>query len=94
MIAFDVNLQHGTMTRRAVEAVVTDRSLHLAHQIQWNKILKSSDRKEPSYFQFGTFKFAKFESRWGFCFGIEVVKNSEGACVFCTTRIRGAKPPL
>ena len=30
----------------------------------------------------------------GFCFGIEVVKNSEWACVFCTVLIWGAKPPL
>ena len=29
----------------------------------------------------------------GFCFGIEVVKNSEWACVFCTVLIWGAKPP-
>ena len=35
----------------------------------------------------------KIISTYGFCFGIEVVKNSEGACVFCTVLIRGAKPP-
>ena len=29
----------------------------------------------------------------GFCFGIEVVKNSEWDCVFCTVHIWGAKPP-
>ena len=38
--------------------------------------------------------FAKVKSSYDFCFGIEVVKNSEGACVFCTLLIRGAKPPL
>ena len=39
--------------------------------------------------------FAKIKSIQGFCFGIEVVKNSEGACVFCTVLIWGAKlPPI
>ena len=38
--------------------------------------------------------FAKIKSIQGFCLGIEVVKNSEGAYVFCTVLIWGAKPPL
>ena len=29
---------------------------------------------------------------YGFCFGIEVVENSEGACVFCIAVIGEAKP--
>ena len=37
-----------------------------------------------------TFIFAKIKSSYGFCFGIEVVKNSEGACVFCIAVIGGA----
>ena len=37
--------------------------------------------------------FWKIKSTFGFCFGIEVVKNSEGACVFCTVLIRGRSPP-
>ena len=45
-------------------------------------------------FNFELLIFAKIKSIQGFCFGIEVVKNSEGACVFCTVLIWGAKPPL
>ena len=31
----------------------------------------------------------KIKSTYGFCFGIEVVKNSEWACVFCIAVILG-----
>ena len=41
-----------------------------------------------------TLKFSKIKSAQGFCFGIEVVKNSEGACVFCIAVIGGASPPV
>ena len=47
--------------------------------------------KEPSYFDI--FNFAKIESSYGFCFGIGVVKNSQGACVFCTAVIGVPRTP-
>ena len=44
-------------------------------------------------FNFELLIFAKMNSIQGFRFGIEVVKNSEGACVFCIAVIGGASPP-
>ena len=36
---------------------------------------------------------AKVKSIEGFGFGVEVVKNSDRACVFCIVVIGGASPP-
>ena len=51
-------------------------------------------KRNPDTFNLVLLVFAKIKSISGFCFGIEVAKNSEGACVFCIAIIGGASPPI
>ena len=54
----------------------------------------SGTRRNLATFDLAFFNFAEIKSSYGFCFAIEVVKNSEGACVFCSvTAIKGIEAP-
>ena len=60
---------------------------------KYTSLLRVFDNFNSKVKTLATLNYAKIESSYGFCFGIEAVKNSEWACIFCTILIWGAKPP-